>query len=319
MDYRIVPRQADDADRCYRLYKAAEPLEWDYDRLFARHSEEHGRLFDVRASWLIEHGNGQLAAAASACLSPERPHEADIEIAVHPASIYDCRPWLGEAYEIAMDWARDHGATLFSAWSSDREPWRIEFFAARGYRIASRESCSVLDLTQWDPMPLMGKARRADEAGVEILSMLDPGAPEPDQVPDLVNRAEESMPSATGWVAAGAKRVLHRIFESPHHDPSLLFWARLHGEWAGLSMILPWSPESAMQDDTAVFEPFRGKGIAWALKLPITRAAQQRGIKRLITWNEVGNAGMLAVNRQMGYVHRMHEMQMLLGYDGPSE
>ena len=52
---------------------------------------------------------------------------------------------------------------------------------------------------------------------------------------------------------------------------------------------------------------------------PVSRAAHRRGIKRLVTWNEVGNAGMRAVNRQMGYVHRMHEMQMLLGYDGPSE
>ena len=36
------------------------------------------------------------------------------------------------------------------------------------------------------------------------------------------------------------------------------------------------------------------------------------GIKRLVTWNEVDSAGCGAVNRQMGYVHRMHELQMLL-------
>lgn len=319
MDTRIVPRQADDAERCFLLCKAAEPLEWDYDRAFARFTQEHTARFDLRSDWIIEDRSGQPAALVSACIAPEQPASAELDCLVHPGFLYDLGPRLAQGYDMAMEWALDQGATRFTAWSSDRTPWRTEFYAERGYRVGDTESLSVLDLTAWDAGAFAEKARRAGEAGVEIFSAAHPDAPARHEVPDLVNRACESMPSLTEWADERSERILDRTFEAPYSDPELILWARVDGQWAGLSMVLPWSPESAIQDATAVYSEFRCRGIAWALKLRVTRAAQQRGIKRLVTWNDVGNAGMLAVNRQMGYAHRMHVTQMLLGHEPTSE
>jgi GNAT superfamily N-acetyltransferase len=319
MGFRLVPRQESDFDRLYLLGKAAAPLEWDYDRAFERCCHEHSRRFDTQAGWVIEDAAGNAVGSAMACIGPEKPSDASLDVTIHPGCVHEARDQAAEAYDKAMEWARERGAERFSGWTSDRTLWRLEFWLERGYRRGCVESCSVLELTTWDPERFREKTLRAHEAGVELITMADPGAPAREDIPALINRAEQSMPSATEWTDSADERVLHRLFEGPYYDPRLFHWAKVDGQWAGLSLLTQWSPDSAIQDDTAVFEEFRRRGIAWALKIRLTTAAKQAGLKRLVTWNEVGNQGMLAVNRQMGYEHRLHTIQMLLGHDEPTE
>jgi RimJ/RimL family protein N-acetyltransferase len=74
-----------------------------------------------------------------------------------------------------------------------------------------------------------------------------------------------------------------------------------------------------MLECTAVFEPFRRRGIAWALKLRTARWAKERGLRRLVTCNDSANEGMLHINTRMGFDYRLTQLGMLRGEDRPLE
>ena len=54
--------------------------------------------------------------------------------------------------------------------------------------------------------------------------------------------------------------------------------------------------------DTGVLGDFRRRGIARALKMMVTRYAANNGVERVHTDNRADNAGMLAINRELGFV-----------------
>jgi len=66
-------------------------------------------------------------------------------------------------------------------------------------------------------------------------------------------------------------------------------------------------PERVHQSFTAVAEPWRGKGLAKAVKAAMLLLVRERqpGVTTLTTFNAQSNAPMLAINRQLGFrVHR---------------
>ena len=52
---------------------------------------------------------------------------------------------------------------------------------------------------------------------------------------------------------------------------------------------------------TAVKRPFRGRGIATALKLAQIARARDAGVMELFTTNDAENVGMRKVNERLGY------------------
>lgn len=69
--------------------------------------------------------------------------------------------------------------------------------------------------------------------------------------------------------------------------------------WAGLDF-----DASTMQANcygTWVQVGHRGQGLAFALKLAACRWALAKGVKRIVTDNESGNAPMLAINTKLGF------------------
>lgn len=52
---------------------------------------------------------------------------------------------------------------------------------------------------------------------------------------------------------------------------------------------------------TAVKAPFRGRGIATALKLAQIDRARAAGVQQLFTTNDEENVGMREVNKRLGY------------------
>jgi GNAT superfamily N-acetyltransferase len=68
--------------------------------------------------------------------------------------------------------------------------------------------------------------------------------------------------------------------------------------WAGLQRL---SDGAACHELTAVRRPWRGRGIALALKRAQVAWAKEHGYRRLLTSNDEANAAMRAVNAKLGY------------------
>jgi RimJ/RimL family protein N-acetyltransferase len=52
---------------------------------------------------------------------------------------------------------------------------------------------------------------------------------------------------------------------------------------------------------TSTLRSHRRRGLALLAKVAAVRWAQEEGLKRLITENDAGNVGMLAINDRLGY------------------
>ncbi len=52
---------------------------------------------------------------------------------------------------------------------------------------------------------------------------------------------------------------------------------------------------------TAVRRPYRGRGIAVALKQELIVWAAANGCREIVTWTQKGNEAMQAVNERVGY------------------
>ena len=76
-------------------------------------------------------------------------------------------------------------------------------------------------------------------------------------------------------------------------------------EWTGVCELYhpdPARPGTLHQGLTGVRREWRGLGGAWLLKLAAAARAKAQGWAAANTSNHVGNAAMLAVNGQMGFV-----------------
>jgi len=59
------------------------------------------------------------------------------------------------------------------------------------------------------------------------------------------------------------------------------------------------------QDDTGVIREYRGRGIATSLKLKVIDFGKKNGYGTIKTWNDSGNASMLAINNKLGFKRKV--------------
>lgn len=92
-----------------------------------------------------------------------------------------------------------------------------------------------------------------------------------------------------------------KVFERPGSSSDSIFVAREGERIVGLSYLVMRDTGDAEVGDTGVLQTHRRRGIARVLKLMATRWAAQRGIPRVHTDNRTDNAGMLALNTELGF------------------
>jgi mycothiol synthase len=91
------------------------------------------------------------------------------------------------------------------------------------------------------------------------------------------------------------------VFEAPRATADAIFVARDRDQIVGLSYLVRRGNGEAEVGDTGVVHSHRRRGIARALKLMATRYAAEQGIPRVHTDNRSDNAGMLALNTELGF------------------
>ena len=80
-----------------------------------------------------------------------------------------------------------------------------------------------------------------------------------------------------------------------------------------------WDPgrSLAYNQMTATLPEFRRRGLALAAKLAAVRWAAANGFERILTENDEANAGMLAINRRLGYRPLYDQTKWVLEWEGP--
>ena len=171
------------------------------------------------------------------------------------------------------------------------------FVRRRGFEDVRREFEVVLELAVVD-------TSREPPAGVELVTI----AERPDLVraayavdcevsPELARASgqEHEQPPFERWHAD--------YLEGPGAMPEALVVALVNGEPVGYAGMRRRGTTSPIGENmlTAVKRPFRGRGIATALKLVQIDRARAAGVEQLFTTNDEENVGMREVNRRLGY------------------
>jgi mycothiol synthase len=189
------------------------------------------------------------------------------------------------------------GKTAMHVPASEARPEGIAWLERRGFVEYERSRAVALDLATATVRPITAPA------GVEITTL----AERPDLLEPLHAVADATAQDIPGTGephrAGSLDEWVARDIDSPQARREAIFIALADGEVAGYASLgFPVAvPSMAWHDMTGVARPFRGRGIAGALKRAQIVWAAQNGIVTLEAENNVENAPMRAVNAALGY------------------
>jgi mycothiol synthase len=207
--------------------------------------------------------------------------------------------------------ALSHGATKLTAFCPEREPTGIRFCERRGYSLGRTFFASVLHLDEFD--------RSAFPAGLphglRLTTLTELGDTEENRrrLYDVNRECDEDEPGSLEFGLYAWEDYVRNTLTAPWFTPDGAFIALDGDEWAGIHVLGPWDmggPNDMSTDFTGVRRPWRGRGLALALKLAGIDWARSLGRRRLLTQNDSTNAGMLAINDRLGFRREpgMHAM-----------
>lgn len=190
----------------------------------------------------------------------------------------------------------------------------VRFIEDRGYKEATREYCSELDLNTFDASRFAGYARRSAEAGVVIKSLTELIATDPDhkrKIYDMNTAIMHDVPWHDTYTPHPYEQWL-KFFDDAHNRIDDAFLIATDGDdYVGVTMLF----KSGATTDrlftglTGVLRSHRRKGVAIALKLQSLGYAQQNfrtsegKMPVVMTENEENNP-MYTINERLGFVRQ---------------
>jgi mycothiol synthase len=172
----------------------------------------------------------------------------------------------------------------------------LDFAGHRGFSEVGRERDVVLDVFRTEP------AAPDPPDGITLVSF----AERPDLIPavfavdgevsvDVPTHGEQQPMSEAEW--------MRENIDGPGAFLEACFIALAGDEVVGYSAIRRYGAGSPEAENrlTAVRRPWRGRGIATALKRAQIRRAREAGVERIFTTNDKKNVAMRGVNSRLGY------------------
>ncbi len=202
--------------------------------------------------------------------------------------------------------ARD--ARAIESFARETKPEAIGFLTRRGFTETLRTWELRLDLSRFDPAPFARHADRVRDDGVMIASLEEERARDSDALRSAYELHEAvvvDIPAPIPHTLVPFEEFVHNNLESPRALPDGYFLARVGEAYVGeANLRRPQEGAHLFHNVTGVLPPYRGRGIAMALKLATIAYGQAHGHSEIRTWNEVRNAGMLAINERLGFVRQ---------------
>lgn len=206
--------------------------------------------------------------------------------------------------------ARRLGAPTLHGGVSAREPEALEWATARGYREIGRRIQAAIDLGTFDPARWQERARKPVADGVRFATLADrKAALHADALEALLREmyaveaeAWDDVPIATPmphWSYDVFRRLL---LEQPGNAPDLDVIAFEGDTVVGFTS--SYRNEGGKKGGTAftgTLRAYRGRGIAFALKVEALTRAKASGIRWMLTTNDEPNKPMRGINYALGY------------------
>ena len=256
------------------------------------------------AAWAPD---GGLAGVAAAVLSEDGSRHTDRAMGLVGVAPAYRRQSLGSRLAEEVErFAASNACRWVEAEVRERNlPVALPFIGPRGYVELERYRTSVQTPSTVDLRGLDDLRRRLEGEGVEIAAFPAIDSPRArDELYRSMLPIWRDMPheAHVDWEDPTPETFSRSIFERPSVLLDGFFIAREGERIVGLSYLARRPDGDAEVGDTGVLRDYRRRGIARALKLMVTRYAADHGIARVHTDNRADNAGMLAINRELGFV-----------------
>ncbi len=233
------------------------------------------------------------------------PHRFNVWIAVHP--MWQRRGIGGLLYDRVLEELRPHEPRQLRTWAQDTMTDTIAFLQQRGFRELHRSWESRLDLRTFD---LARFAKYWDlPPGIEVVTLREGLARDPECVRAVYEMDCEiapDVPRVDPFTPASFDMWREHEVAGPRAMPEAYFLAKDGDRYVGRSNL---ERNETLHDVlytgfTAVRREYRGRGIAFALKLRAIDYANRHRYREIRTWNSSLNAPMLGINVTLGFVRQ---------------
>ncbi len=184
----------------------------------------------------------------------------------------------------------------------------VQFALRLGFHEVMRMWESRLDVGSSELAPYHDRVNRVLAFGVAITSLAAELAKDPSVLQRLyvLNTAiGKDIPQPDPFTPPGYQLFLTHAVESPYALHDAFFIAAIDGVFVGFSNLFkPELGDWLLQGTTGVLRPYRGRGIATALKVRTIEYAKAHGVREIRTWNETKNVGILAINDRFGFIRQ---------------
>ena len=251
--------------------------------------------------------DGTLAGVAEGVLSEDGSRYQDRAAGLVGVAPTHRRQGLGArlAEEVEGFAASNHVRWVEAEVREKNLPVAQSFIGRRGYVELERYRTSVQTPATVDLSGVTALQRRLEGAGIELVTFPIIDSPRArDELYRATVQIWRDMPHEphVDWEDPSPHTFRRSIFERPSVLLDGFFVARDGERIVGLSYLARRPDRDAEVGDTGVLRAYRRRGIARALKMMVTRYATEHGITRVHTDNRTDNAGMLAINRELGFV-----------------
>ena len=209
---------------------------------------------------------------------------------------------LYEAMELAL---KPHEPITYLVAARESMPHTVRFFEKRGFYEVSRTFQSHLEIERFDLEAFPKKENSNSEVAITSLAEeLKTNSRCLEKLHELHTALGADVPSTDAYTPVDFDTFKKVNIDHPNVIREGYFIARVGDRYVGESNLHKSQEQSDVltQEFTGVLGEFRRQGIAMALKLKTIEYAKAHSIKKIKTWNDSTNHGMLAINDALGFV-----------------